>query len=213
MAVWTRELIDAVLDCDGSYYLPYQPHARYDQFRRAYPRAGELFELKSRLDPDYRFRNCLWEKYCRRNDEQPLLGDRPTGRSEFLSVYGDIRSREDFYRFLQTIYHLYPEHRFHALIIDACNRHDDDRGSTKKWPALAWHQAVPLGAALRPAGTREAEAGDGAADGPDPAFPCPLDRLSRNRLDGPLREGAQEGIEPLRSDLPEQRRRTTRRRR
>jgi FAD/FMN-containing dehydrogenase/ribosomal protein S18 acetylase RimI-like enzyme/SAM-dependent methyltransferase len=126
VAVWTRELIDAVLDCGGTYYLPYQLHARFDQFHRAYPRARELFGLKSRLDPAYRFRNCLWDKYDR-HVPAPLLGERQANGSEFLAVYGNLGSRDDFYRFLQTIYHLYPEHRFHQLIIDACHRHGDDR--------------------------------------------------------------------------------------
>ena len=63
VAVWTRELIDAVLACDGRYYLPYQPHATREQFHRAYPRAQELFALKRRLDPDYRLRHVLWDTY------------------------------------------------------------------------------------------------------------------------------------------------------
>ena len=126
VAVWTRELIDAVLHCSGTYYLPYQPHGRSDQFHRAYPRARELFALKDRVDPNYRFRNCLWEKYYRRDGDPALFGERATSGSEFLAVYGDVRSRDDFYRFLQVIYHLYPEEKFHQLIIDACERHDDD---------------------------------------------------------------------------------------
>ncbi|MBL0743187.1 FAD-binding protein [Chryseolinea lacunae] len=60
---WTRELIDAVLRCDGTYYLPYQPHATPEQFHSAYPRAKELFALKQKLDPDFRLRNVLWDKY------------------------------------------------------------------------------------------------------------------------------------------------------
>ncbi|MEM9209116.1 MAG: GNAT family N-acetyltransferase, partial [Pseudomonadota bacterium] len=127
VAVWTRELIDAALRCNGSYYLPYQPHGRVDQFQAAYPRASELFSLKERLDPDYRFRNSLWSKYFRRESEQPLFGDRETAGSEFLQVYGSVRSRDDFYRFLQVIYNLYPEDRFHRLIIEACQRRDSDR--------------------------------------------------------------------------------------
>lgn len=126
VAVWTRELIDAVLNHGGSYYLPYQPHARFDQFHRAYPDAKTLFVLKDRLDPGYRFRNSLWEKYYRRDAELPRFGERPTEGSEFLTVYGNTESRDDFYRFLQVIYHLYPEDRFHQLIIDACERHNTD---------------------------------------------------------------------------------------
>ncbi len=126
VAVWTRELIDAVLDHDGCYYLPYQPHARFDQFHRAYPDAPKLFALKDKLDPNYRFQNSLWAKYYRQDRELPHFGDRDTDGSEFLTVYGRTKSRDDFYRFLQVIYHLYPEDRFHELIIKACERHDTD---------------------------------------------------------------------------------------
>ena len=63
VAVWTRELIDAAIGCGGAYYLPYQAHATDAQFHAAYPRAAELFALKRRLDPHFRFRNVLWDKY------------------------------------------------------------------------------------------------------------------------------------------------------
>jgi FAD/FMN-containing dehydrogenase len=60
---WTRELIDAALSLDGSYYLPYQLHATREQFLRAYPHAREFFDVKRRLDPTEKFRNELWNKY------------------------------------------------------------------------------------------------------------------------------------------------------
>lgn len=60
---WTRELVDAVLDCGGRWYLPYQIHATDEQLHRGYPRARELFALKRRVDPDYTFRNRLLERY------------------------------------------------------------------------------------------------------------------------------------------------------
>jgi len=63
VGVWTRELTDAALSVGGSYYLPYQVHATEEQFLRAYPRAGEFFALKKRLDPTNKFRNELWNKY------------------------------------------------------------------------------------------------------------------------------------------------------
>jgi FAD/FMN-containing dehydrogenase len=65
VGVWSRELIDAALRVGGSYYLPYQLHATEEQFRRAYPRAGELLALKQRLDPRNKFRNQLVDTYLR----------------------------------------------------------------------------------------------------------------------------------------------------
>jgi hypothetical protein len=41
----------------------------------------------------------------------------PTGN--FHAIYGDVRLQDAFYLFLQNIFHLYPEARFHQLIIDA----------------------------------------------------------------------------------------------
>jgi FAD/FMN-containing dehydrogenase/SAM-dependent methyltransferase len=124
VAVWTRELIEAVLSVDGTYYLPYQLHATPEQFHRAYPRAGELFALKRRLDPQYRFRNMLWDKYY-----APTLAAPPVvrrGSSEFHDVYADVRWHDAFYRFLQNVYRIYPEDRFHTLIKEACAVHADD---------------------------------------------------------------------------------------
>ena len=72
VGVWTRELIDAALSVDGSYYLPYQLHATEEQFLRAYPRAPEFFELKRRLDPTNKFRSELWDKYYRTYVDQRL---------------------------------------------------------------------------------------------------------------------------------------------
>ncbi len=126
VAVWTRELIDAVISAGGRYYLPYQPHARFDQFYMCYPNAKKLFILKNELDPAYRFRNCLWEKYYRRDSDKALLDNTETGDSEFRTIYNRLRMRDAFYLFLQNIYHLYPEHEFHHLIIQACKEHTSD---------------------------------------------------------------------------------------
>jgi FAD/FMN-containing dehydrogenase len=63
VSVWTRELINASISQNGSYYLPYQAHATKEQFHQAYPNATKLFELKSNLDPTFKFRNVLWDTY------------------------------------------------------------------------------------------------------------------------------------------------------
>jgi hypothetical protein len=127
VGVWTRELVDAVLAVGGAYYLPYQVHATPDQFHRAFPRAKELFALKHKLDPHYRFRNVLWNNYyAPMLEESAMNGSMPTG-SEFRAVFDDVTWSDKFYRFLQNIFHLYPEDRFHALIKDSSARLATDK--------------------------------------------------------------------------------------
>ncbi|WP_133501380.1 FAD-binding protein [Cognatilysobacter terrigena] len=126
VAVWTRELIDAVIACGGTYYLPYQPHATRDQFHRAYPRAKELFALKRRLDPDFRWRNVLWDTYYAPELAETPMTTTTAPAGDFHAVYGTTTGSDAFYRFLQNIYRLYPEDRFHTLIRDAVREHGDD---------------------------------------------------------------------------------------
>lgn len=61
--LWSQQLIDAVLQHGGSYYLPYQLSATPEQFAKAYPRAPEFFRLKQRYDPLNRFSSQFWQKY------------------------------------------------------------------------------------------------------------------------------------------------------
>lgn len=120
VGVWTRELIAAVLECGGTYYLPYQLHATKEQFHRAYPGAQALFELKRKLDPHYRLRGALWDKYY-------APGSMPAApASLFHSVYGSDCEADKFYAFLQNIFHLYPEDRFHTLIKQATKDNPDE---------------------------------------------------------------------------------------
>jgi hypothetical protein len=67
VALWSREIINAIIEENGAYYLPYQLHATSEQFVNAYPRAGEYFELKRKVDPEYRFRNKLWQQHYEAN--------------------------------------------------------------------------------------------------------------------------------------------------
>ena len=127
VAVWTRELIDAAISVGGSYYLPYQAHATREQFHQAYPRAHEYFTLKRRLDPEFRLRNVLWDKYyapAARSNGQAMTNSAVT--SDFHSVYSDEKQQDAFYKFLQNVYRLYPEDRFHTLIKEACRAHRND---------------------------------------------------------------------------------------
>jgi SAM-dependent methyltransferase len=47
--------------------------------------------------------------------------------SNFKAIYSDRRLRERFYLFLKNVFHLYPEERFHQLIIDASTTGGSDR--------------------------------------------------------------------------------------
>lgn len=63
MQKMTQELVDAVLEAGGRYYLPYRLHPTVAQFRRAYPQADEFFKLKRRYDPQELFQNGFYQKY------------------------------------------------------------------------------------------------------------------------------------------------------
>ncbi len=128
VAVWTRELIDAALTEGGTYYLPYQPHGTPEQFHRAYPQAKKLFALKGRIDPEFRFRNVLWDQYYAPTlpQDQPRKEAMTSADSIFHAVYDDTLWADDFYRFLQNIFHLYPEDRFHTLIKESCAENATD---------------------------------------------------------------------------------------
>ena len=126
VGIWTRQIIDSVNKFDGTYYLPYQPHATLEQFHKSYPRAKEVFALKDKVDPHYRFRNQLWKKYYESNTDLDLFGDRDSINSEFLSVYNNRVLRDKFYLFLQNIYGIYPDLKFHMQIIEVCEKFETD---------------------------------------------------------------------------------------
>jgi FAD/FMN-containing dehydrogenase len=60
---WTLEMTDAILSEKGTWYLPYQPHATLEQFKKGYPNSNKYFDLKNKLDPNQRFTNRLLDKY------------------------------------------------------------------------------------------------------------------------------------------------------
>lgn len=132
VAVWTRELIDAVLSVGGTYYLPYQPHATVAQFHAAYPKAHPFFVLKREVDPHFRFTNVLWDKYY----QAWLSGGTPpaphaaalsaAAPTDFHHVFGSVALSDAFYRFLQNVFRTLPEDRFHHLIQSACALHTNE---------------------------------------------------------------------------------------
>ncbi|NVJ66286.1 MAG: FAD-binding protein [Gammaproteobacteria bacterium] len=123
VSVWTRELIQAAIEENGSYYLPYQILGTNQQFKAAYPKHEEFFAIKQKYDPENRFSNQLWEKYYL-SDDLNLQND--ITESEFKYIYSNTEGRDDFYKFLQNVFNLYPEDRFQSLIINAMKEHQTD---------------------------------------------------------------------------------------
>jgi FAD/FMN-containing dehydrogenase len=60
---WTQRIINAALQYDGKFYLPYIMCATQQQFDRAYPQFKKLLAIKKIYDPENKFRNMLLEKY------------------------------------------------------------------------------------------------------------------------------------------------------
>lgn len=83
---WTKAMTEAILSENGTWYLPYQPHASMEQFNQGYPNAGKYFEVKNKLDSLHRFNNQLLDKY------NPFLQDKIAKRKEGIKGY--YRSEE-----------------------------------------------------------------------------------------------------------------------
>ncbi len=60
---WTGRLIDAAVNCGGTYYLPYQLFGTMNQIEKAYPRLHELRTIKKKYDSKNKFSNSLVSKY------------------------------------------------------------------------------------------------------------------------------------------------------
>lgn len=63
MSAMTKRMIDAVLECGGSYYLPYRLHADDTQFAKAYPGAAKVFAARHVHDPHGVFSNGFTRRY------------------------------------------------------------------------------------------------------------------------------------------------------
>ena len=59
----TREIVDAALALNGTYYLTYQLFPSQQQIRAAYPNIDDFFEKKREFDPEERFMNNFYEEY------------------------------------------------------------------------------------------------------------------------------------------------------
>ena len=62
---WTRELVQAVLQNHGTYYLPYQQYPTGEQIRLAYPMLDEFVSKKKAYDPQGLFSSSFYERYSK----------------------------------------------------------------------------------------------------------------------------------------------------
>lgn len=61
----TQRVVEAVLACQGTYYLTYQTFPTSEQIRAAYPEIDAFFAEKRKYDPKERFMNHFYEEYRR----------------------------------------------------------------------------------------------------------------------------------------------------
>jgi FAD/FMN-containing dehydrogenase len=78
---WTVEMTDAILSENGRWYLPYQPHASVEQFKKGYAHADKYFAVKNKLDSTHRFTNKLLDKY------NPFITSRIEKKRENIKGY------------------------------------------------------------------------------------------------------------------------------
>ncbi|MGE0312769.1 MAG: FAD-binding oxidoreductase [Lautropia sp.] len=132
-AVWTRELVQAALDCGGGFDPGYRMHATREQFARAFPGSGAMALAKQRLDPRDRLGNGFWNRYfgteadagpaARPADAAPGL--RGAG-SEFAEAMARETVRDGVYRMLCAVAPAGLGPRVFRLLQAQCRRNDDD---------------------------------------------------------------------------------------
>ena len=61
---FTQQIVDAALEENGTYYLPYQLYPTKEQFRHAYSQSDAFFAKKKIYDPKELFMNQFYAKYA-----------------------------------------------------------------------------------------------------------------------------------------------------
>ena len=108
VSVWTRKAITAAIEEKGAYYLPYQPHATYEQLLAAYPNFETFARKKRALDPTYKFRNSLFDKYIY-NDKQITV-------TNFYEIVKKDLYKDKMYDFLLHVFRTEEKKVFYTLI-------------------------------------------------------------------------------------------------
>ncbi|MCO6045273.1 FAD-binding oxidoreductase [Aeoliella sp. ICT_H6.2] len=74
---WTRQLVDAVQECGGTYYLVYQRYPSATQLRAVYPRFDEFVQRKRFYDEGELFMNRFYDHYAGGVTRAPLPAASP----------------------------------------------------------------------------------------------------------------------------------------
>ena len=136
VSVWTRKAIDASIACEGAYYLPYQPHATKEQIEKAYPNFKQFAVNKKEMDPKYKFRNALFDKYIYASKADPVQHAYDITTSE---IYKD-----KLYDFLRFVFRT-DEKRVFASVLQAqqsCSREDEIYVKIQKECALSFKRIL-----------------------------------------------------------------------
>ena len=125
--------MNLVGEMDGSYYLPYQPHATFDTFKKAYPNYEKTFALKQKLDPNNRMRNVLVDKYYSEflweeaHGSQYVNTIKDVEGCEFRNIFSNTTQADKLFLFLQNVYHIYPEKAFFNVIKNSTITYTNDK--------------------------------------------------------------------------------------
>ncbi|HFB53567.1 MAG TPA: class I SAM-dependent methyltransferase, partial [Sulfurimonas autotrophica] len=116
VAVWTRKAIEVVIEEQGAYYLPYQPHATKEQLLQAYPNFEKFAQKKRKYDKNYKFRNALFDKY--------IYGQEEYKRESFYDVLHDDVYKDMFYDFLRFVFRT-DEKEVFSTVLRAMEKYDN----------------------------------------------------------------------------------------
>ncbi|STX27505.1 cytokinin oxidase [Legionella beliardensis] len=112
---WIREAQELTVKHGGAYYLPYQHVSAPETFHRAYPKAPEVLQLKTAIDPQNRFSSGFYEKYIAIKPKQP---------DHFRAIVASEETKKEFAGFLENVLQRVETNKLYALLEDILTYND-----------------------------------------------------------------------------------------
>lgn len=104
---WVRQVIDYLIENEGTYYLPYQHFATQDQFKECYPNFAKVINQKNLFDPTGMFSNGFYNDYFIKRSPE----------SKFRHVFSRTNGqRKEIDSFLKNVFMQLNEEAFFSLI-------------------------------------------------------------------------------------------------